>query len=45
MYREVDKYSALLWSIKDDFELIRYNRKDHKKKENNKINLETSKAW
>jgi hypothetical protein len=28
MYREVDKYSALLWSIKDDFELIRYNRKD-----------------
>jgi hypothetical protein len=34
MYREVDKYSALLWSIKDDFELIRYNRKDKKLNEN-----------
>ena len=45
MYREVEKYSALLWSIKDDFELIRYNRKDKKMKENNKINQELSKEW
>jgi hypothetical protein len=30
MYREVDKSSELLWAMRDDFEIIRYNRKDKK---------------
>jgi len=45
MYKEVDKFSSLLWSARDDFEFIKYNRKENKKRENNKINLEASKAW
>ena len=35
MYREVDKYSGLLWSIRDDFELVRYSRREKMQSANN----------